>query len=627
MKDFFAIKIRLQYIITLYLLVFVCFTIEAQQPTVGLITNTENAFNGYTLFNAGPTAPGGFGGNSAAYLIDNCGEIINSWESDYNAGLSCYLDYQGNLVRPIQNRQNNQMGGAGAGGGIEIQDWEGNVIWFFDYNENNEHLQHHDIEPLPNGNLLVIAWERFEQDELSAYGRAGSLVTEHIIEVKPTGPTSGEIVWEWHLIDHTVQHFVDSLDNYGVIAENPQLIDINLGNPNDHVHFNSIDYLEEFDLIVLSSRFLNEIYVIDHSTTTEEAASHSGGNYDKGGDILYRWGNPQNYNKGDNSDQKIRAQHGVHWVPGSYHNGKPLISIFNNNTSNTSFLVVIEPPITGDGSFLYDAEIGFDNTKQVLRQAVTSAPTGSSCAGLPNGNFLYSINRNGELGEVDINGDLMWRYIIPTNASGPVNQGEQRSSSSFNAQKYAPNFIGFYNKDLSPKGPIELNPYQSDCVIYGEQPIDLPVANFVSTVGDIMVLFTNYSTGEIDSLIWDLGDGNISNEESPYYTYANEAYHYACLTVFNERGNHTFCDTVSSYIFIDVEETENANVTIFPNPAKDFIFIDGFTKETYYKIYNSVGQVMQKGILFDKLDVSSLTNGKYYLKLEKEVLQFEIVRH
>jgi len=619
---------KIRHTIIFCLFIFRCFIVKAQEPTVGLLKNSENAFNGYTLFNAGPTASGGFGGNSAAYLIDNCGEVINSWQSDYNAGLSCYLDYDGNLVRPIQNRKNNQMGGPGAGGGIEILDWEGNVVWLFDYNENNKYLQHHDIEPLPNGNFLVIAWERFEPDESAAYGRVGSLVTEHIIEVKPTGPTTGEIVWQWHLIDHTVQHFVDSLDNYGVIADNPQLIDINLGNPSDHVHFNSIDYLEEFDLIVLSSRFLSEIYVIDHSTTSEEAASHSGGNYGKGGDILYRWGNPQNYNKGDNSDQKIRSQHGVHWVPGSYNNGKPLISIFNNNTASVSFLVVIEPPITANGSFMYDEEIGFNNTKEILRQAVASAPTGSSCVGLPNGNFLYCINSNGEIGEVDAYGDVVWQYIVPTNSQGLVNQGENGTTSSFNAQKYSLNFAGFYNKDLSPKGPAELNPYPSDCVIFGEPLVNLPVADFTSTVGSNVVEFTNTSLGRVDSLVWNFGDGNNSSENNPVYTYQTEAYYTACLTVFNQRGSNTFCDTVNAFIFIDVNENEKLPISLFPNPAKEAVFINGLTKEISYKIYNSLGQVVKNGLVFNGIKIDDLVNGRYYLYLnsKKQSFQFLVER-
>jgi len=593
---------------------FVWFNAYAQEPTVGVIINTEKAFNGYTLFNAGPTASGGFGGNGAAYLVNNCGEIINGWQSEYNAGLSCYLDYKGNLVRPIQNRQNNQLGGAGGGGGIEIQDWDGNVTWLFDYNENNQYFQHHDIEPLPNGNILLIAWEKFSAIEMAEYGRPGSLVTEHIVEVKPTGPTTGEIVWEWHLIDHTVQHFENSLDNYGVIADNPQLIDVNLGNPNDHIHLNSVDYVEEFDLILLSSRFMSEIYIIDHSITTEEAAGHTGGRFGKGGDILYRWGNPQNYNKGDENDRSLNDQHGVHWVPGSYNNGKPLISIFDNNNIRNSFLVAIEPPVTKDGSFIYDEEIGFKNTKQVLKEGVSFAPIGSSCQGLPNGNFLYSINSNGEIGEVDANGDLVWQYIIPTNSVGPVAQGQNGTSSSFNAQKYATDFVGFYNRDLTPNGLVELFSYQSDCVIY-EQPIGLPEAGFTYINDDLSVQFTDTPLENIDSLKWDFGDGTNSNENNPLHTYTEEGDYYTCLKVFNSRGFDVFCDTVTAFIYVDIVEFDKLQVTIFPNPAKNVVFLDGLESETAYKIYNNNGQMVQQGNLINQLQVKGLVNGKYFLKL------------
>lgn len=58
---------------------------------------------------------------------------------------------------------------------------------------------------------------------------------------------------------------------------------------------NGIDYNPVLDQIALSTHNLNEWYIIDHSTTTAEAATSSGGNSGKGGDLLYRWGNPAAY--------------------------------------------------------------------------------------------------------------------------------------------------------------------------------------------------------------------------------------------------------------------------------------------------------------------------------------------
>jgi len=594
--------------------------VTAQDPTVGLQLNTEAAFNGYTLFNAGPGLSGALGGNSTTYLIDNCGEMVNFWRSRYNAGLSCYLDTKGNLVRPIVNRQTNTFGGPGRGGGVEIIDWEGGYVWLFDYNEPDLYFQHHDIEPLPNGNILIIAWEKFTAEQVADYGRTGTLVTEHIVEVKPIGISEGEIVWQWHAIDHMVQDQNPDLNNYGVVSENPQLIDINLGNAADQLHFNSIDYIEELDLILLSSRFLNEIYIIDHSTTTAEAASHQGGNYGKGGDILYRWGNPINYDLGTSADRKLNGQHGASWVPGDYNNGKPLITIFNNNISGpfnggSSYVVVIEPPVRSDNTFRFIPGIPFEPASPMFNSEVSGAPFGSSSSGLPNGNFLFCVNNGGEIGELDNAGNLVWQYIIPTDQQGPVEQGQMGRSSSFNAEKYAPDFIGFVNKDLSPKGPIERSPYENDCVIFKPTA---PEAMFNFTIDDSgqVVTFTDESLNQPKNWLWQFGDGNSSTLQNPVYEYETAGNYEVCLTATNTYGENITCQTITITIIDAIVDNFISSVSVYPQPARDFLYVNHAQPQPVdYVLIDLAGKAILAGETNKKIELSDVDNGVYLIQL------------
>jgi hypothetical protein len=78
---------------------------------------------------------------------------------------------------------------------------------------------------------------------------------------------------------------------------------------------NSVSYNAKLDQILISVRSFNEFWIIDHSVTTKEAAGHTGGRSGKGGDLLYRWGNPSAYRAGKTSDQKLFAQHDAHWIP------------------------------------------------------------------------------------------------------------------------------------------------------------------------------------------------------------------------------------------------------------------------------------------------------------------------
>ena len=121
----------------------------------------------------------------------------------------------------------------------------------------------------------------------------------------------------------------------------------------DMMHTNAVDYNAELDQIALSSYHYSEVYIIDHSTSTKEAAGHSGGRWGKGGDLLYRWGNPKNYKRGDDESMQLFAQHDVHWIDDGLP-GAGNILIFNNGfAANRASTTVVEltPPMNADGSY------------------------------------------------------------------------------------------------------------------------------------------------------------------------------------------------------------------------------------------------------------------------------------
>ncbi len=344
------------------LLIFISLVSLVQsQQTVGLFINTEESLNGYTLF-----APST---GKTTYLIDNCGYVVNSWESNYLPAISAYLLEDGSLLRTSAIRNDSVHGG------VERYNWDGNLIWNINFTYE-EYQTHHDIEYLPNGNILMLATDFKSEQEAIEMGIDPSIIagktmwTEIIIEVEPTGSSGGIIVWEWHAWDHLVQDFDDSKPNHGSVFDQPELININYisdeanhGVVIDWIHANSIDYNEEFDQIVISSRNFSEIWVIDHSTTTAEASGHTGGQYGKGGDILYRWGNPQCYDRGSPEDQVFFNQHDAHWIPENHPDAGKIMVYNNNNIDDQGNLYssvdIIAPPITNDGHYEITSTLPF----------------------------------------------------------------------------------------------------------------------------------------------------------------------------------------------------------------------------------------------------------------------------
>ena len=414
-KNYNLSKIMLFLIITMLLLV--CFSpISLTQKTNKNKNNGVLSINGKILFS--PL------NSETTYLMDATGQIINTWSSSYRPGLSVYYLDDGYILRAIRKTY---LAPAGAGGGVQKISYDGDLIWDFNY-YTDDYLSHHDIEPLPNGNVLILAWEYKTNQETINAGRdpdnipTTSLMPDFIIEVEPTGFTSGNIVWEWHVWDHLIQDFDPNKDNYGNVENHPELIDINYGYATiDWLHINSIDYNEEFDQILLSVRNFDEIWVIDHSTTKAEAKGHSGGNSGKGGDILYRWGNPITYRAGNESDQKLFSQHDATWIESGCP-GEGDILIFNNGNyrpdGRYSSVDEIVPPVDFNGFYNLEPGMAYgpeefiwsytaDDPKDFFSNFLSGAQR------LEDGNTLICDGPGGRFFEVNPNKEVIWEYTNP----------------------------------------------------------------------------------------------------------------------------------------------------------------------------------------------------------------------
>jgi hypothetical protein len=406
--------------------------------TGGFTVGTAAASNAYT--NGAPSAGYNLFGalnSTDTYLMDNDENIIKTWTSSYTPGNSVYLLEDGSLMRTANTGSSVFISG-GQGGRVEQFDWDGALIWAYDY-DTASHRSHHDIEVLPNGNILMIAWELKTEAEALAAGRKPSLLTQTnlwpdtIIEVAPTGSYGGDIVWEWHSWDHLVQDYDASKDNYGTVSNEPGRININYaqnGNADWH-HINAVDYSADLDQIILSVRNLSEIWVIDHDTTTSEAAGSAG-------DLLYRWGNPEAYDSGDANDQQLFVQHDAQWIEDGLA-GEGNILIFNNGQGrldgNYSSVVEIEPPVAGDGSYTNGLPAA---PTWIYINAIPTNFYSSNISGaqrLPNGNTLICEGAQRYAFEVTPDGDLVWDYA--------------NSGSIFRFERYAPDFLGFIGTELA----------------------------------------------------------------------------------------------------------------------------------------------------------------------------------
>jgi hypothetical protein len=468
--------------------VLVLFSIIIQaQTTVGVLTMTEEVSEGYTFFS--PFS------STSAYMVDNCGNLINEWDRGTRPGLSAYFLDNGLMMRTYKISPIGPYTSASNAGGIELVNWDNEVVWNFEIN-NSTQLSHHDAVMMPNGNILILVWELTFRDELIEIGRdpneiavEGFMWSEKIFELQPVGTDDAEIVWEWHINDHLIQDFDSTQLNFGVVSDHPELFDINQpdlnsGNSNatrDYFHFNAIDFNPALDQILISIRNSDEILIIDHSTTTEEAAGHTGGRYGRGGDLLYRWGNPSAYKIAPLDDQMLFGQHGVNWVQEGL-DDEGSILIFNNGNGkpgpDCTQIQLLTPPQSSPGFYERNADMPFGPDRAVTIFGDAPGETFysaflSNAFRLDNGNTLINSGSPGRIFEITPEREIAWAYEIPLSGNTPIPQGiNANNNGNFRAYKYALDFPGFDGIDIVAGAPIEVNPV--DCqLLTSTDDIDL----------------------------------------------------------------------------------------------------------------------------------------------------------
>jgi hypothetical protein len=456
----------------------------------GLLTNTNAATPGYVLFS--PTE------SATIYLIANDGNVVHTWENELG-GLSLYPEADGTMLRGIRDPTILHFRQGGVGGGVQELAWDGSIVWEWRLGDQKR-VSHHDIERLPNGNILVLGWEIKTPEQALEVGRqrAGipeqGLMTEFILEIEQTRPRGAKVVWEWHVWDHLIQDHDESIAHYGKASEHPERLDINAGvdasaiSPQeleqlkalgyvdddadaedlkmDFLHANAVEYNAQLDQIAISVPTLGEIWIIDHSTTTEEARTSKGGRAGKGGDILYRWGNPSTYGRGDASDTRLFFQHDVRWIPEGQERAGNL-TIFNNGRDRPagpfSSIDEIKPPLKPDGTYAITAGDAYGPTELAWIAKLPPdrfAPFISGAERLKNGNTFVCAGTDGRLLELSPTGEIVWEYRNPFGgnlvmADGkPATAGaDERPYAVFRATRIPADHAFLKDRTLKPLDP------------------------------------------------------------------------------------------------------------------------------------------------------------------------------
>ena len=159
---------------------------------------------------------------------------------------------------------------------------------------------HHEVDELPNGNIIVLGTELREIDNYytSEYDERAPRKTQRVMGdiIHEFEPETGKVVWEWRAFDH--------MDPYRIGYETFSRYWIRRGFPDtvDWSHANNLLYDEQDDSIIVNFRYQAAVMKIDRKTK----------------EIEWILSEPSGW--GDLSDRVLKGEGEINWP---YHQHSP----------------------------------------------------------------------------------------------------------------------------------------------------------------------------------------------------------------------------------------------------------------------------------------------------------------
>jgi len=187
-----------------------------------------------------------------------------------------------------------------------------------------------------------------------------------------------------------------------------------------------------------------------------------------GGDFLYRWGNPGNYNHGDSTDQKLYGQHDARWIEKGLP-GAGNLTVFNNDVPmgpdslDYSAVYELETPMDSEGNYVREEDGKFGPKEPIWKYIApdTLSFYGSFISGaqrMKNGNTFINEGPKGRFFEVTPEGEIVWEYLNPYRGNIHHSDGEPVSPIPLAYWQFRSNFIpadhpALKEKELKPLDP------------------------------------------------------------------------------------------------------------------------------------------------------------------------------